>query len=145
MRKVLVVILALCIGTLSATAYGWSGYADVEKTDDTKKEAEEILKNAEFREVYSYRLGNHYVLTHDGKFVGVVWSSSKDSLSVGDVIPTAWGAKVMLLQNGAVVGQLFVGNHPGHHWKGDYSGNGHENRHGNHCMQNWNYSNGIKG
>ena len=141
MRKVLVVILALCVGTLSVTAYGWNGaLEDGKSVDDIKKEAEEMLKNVEFRKVYSYRFEDHYMLTLGGKFVGVVWSDSKDGLSVGDVIPTAWGAKVTLLQNGAVVGQLFVGQHPGHHW-----GQGHENRHGNCCMQNWDCSSGIKG
>ncbi len=81
--------------------------------EDLQKKAEELLRSAEIREVYSYRFNTaHYFLLKDGRVVGVLWEKP-ENVSIGRIVETGWGAKAILVENGKVVGQLFVDGVPG--------------------------------
>jgi hypothetical protein len=146
MRKVwktLGVVGIVFVAMVTAAAYGNmenGGYANgcfwySNDTDDTLQKAENLLKNAEIKEIYSYRFDTkHYMILKDGEFVGIIWKDINPAdVSIGTVLSTKWGAKATLIYNGEVVGQIFVDGKP-FGWQntddGQFNGcngNGHRN------------------
>ncbi len=109
MRRILLLLLAGALISTTSYAYNWT------IADNLRQKAEDLLRSAEVREIHSYRFNTiHCVLFKDGRVVGVIWEGTKDGVSVGEVVPTGWGAKAMLVKNGEVVGQLFLDWTRGH-------------------------------
>jgi len=122
MRKIwkILGVCAILIAMVSTTSawnpgWGWPTVQNEVSTDDVVQKAEEILKNADVEEFFSYKYDTmHYRIINGGEYVGVLWEDVKLSdLTTGEPYPTMWGWRVPLIYNENVVGQLFVDGEPG--------------------------------
>jgi hypothetical protein len=89
--------------------------------DEIAQKAMDILSNAQLdRCPYC----NHYAIVKDGRIVGMLWQNvDLSNVEIGQPCIARWGARVPLMYDGHIVGQLFIDGVPfgwqkGHHcWR----------------------------